>query len=543
MSDRFPMRTVPPVLEARYRAERFWTGETLGHLLDAHLRASPELELCVWSDTRPFCGTFGELHQRARQFAGALQRCGIGPGDVVSFQLPNWVEAAVCFWGSALAGAVIAPIVHIYERREVGFILSQSHARLHVTAERFGHIDYQAMLADLRPDVPDLERVVTVGADFDDFTSGNALQEGQVDVDPAEPVTLSYTSGTTAEPKGVIHTHDTLVAEVVQRWLPVDGNTDAVPLLIPGPPHAELTVSPVGHVTGMQTALLMPVVRHTAIHLMDQFDPGAYLKTMADNDLGFAGGATVFLTSLLDHPTFGPEHLQRMQYFICGGAPIPLAVAERAAKLGIGMMRAYGSTEHPSVTGSAYFDPEDERVATDGRALPGVELRIVDERGEPVPDGTAGEIQSRGPDLLAGYTNTALNDEAFTGDGWFRSGDVGVLDAAGFLTITDRKKDIIIRGGENISAAEVEELMMRLPGIAEVAVVAAPDARLGEHVCAFVRVHPGAAAPDFEQVRQHLDHAGLSRRKWPEEVRVLDELPRTPSGKIQKFRLREMAAP
>jgi non-ribosomal peptide synthetase component E (peptide arylation enzyme) len=168
-----------------------------------------------------------------------------------------------------------------------------------------------------------------------------------------------------------------------------------------------------------------------------------------------------------------------------------------------------------------------------------VELRLVDERGCDVAPGTPGEIWSRGPDLCAGYTDPALTRDAFDAQGWYASGDIGILDADGYLTITDRKKDIIIRGGANISAAEIEELLVRMPGVAEVAVVAAPDQRLGEYACAFVRPRPGERAPDLESVRLHLESTGLARSKWPEELRAVDEFPRTPSGKIRKVVLRE----
>ena len=214
---------------------------------------------------------------------------------------------------------------------------------------------------------------------------------------------------------------------------------------------------------------------------------------------------------------------------------MPPAISERAGRLGISVVRSYGSTEHPSVTGGHHDDPVEKRINTDGRPLPGVEMRIVD----PDPSG-AGEIWSRGPEVFAGYTDPELTAAAFDADGWYASGDVGRVDRDGYLTITDRKKDIIIRGGENISAVEVEDLLIRITGIAEVAVVAAPDPRLGEHACAFVRLLPGTppAAVDLAAVRGHLDAAGLARQKWPEDIRLVDDFPRTASGKVQKFVLR-----
>jgi acyl-CoA synthetase (AMP-forming)/AMP-acid ligase II len=261
---------------------------------------------------------------------------------------------------------------------------------------------------------------------------------------------------------------------------------------------------------------------------------------MVEDKVSAATGATFFLTSLLDHPDFGPEHVDLMPVAAMGGAPVPRAVADRAVSMGMAMIRMYGSTEHPSTTGSVNgVDPPEKGMFTDGRALPGVEVRLVDESGAPVGVGEAGEIQSRGPDLCAGYTDPSLTAAAFVDDGWYVTGDVGVFDDDGYLTITDRKKDIIIRGGENVSAAEVEEVLLRMPGVAEAAVVAAPDPRLGEHGCAFVRLLPGVEGFELSTVQAQLAAAGLARQKCPEELRFVDDFPRTASGKVQKFVLRQ----
>jgi acyl-CoA synthetase (AMP-forming)/AMP-acid ligase II len=202
---------------------------------------------------------------------------------------------------------------------------------------------------------------------------------------------------------------------------------------------------------------------------------------------------------------------------------------ERLERLGIDAFRSYGSTEHPSVTGCLLADPLEKRQTTDGRLLPGVELQLAED----------GEILTRGPDCCVGYTDRDLTARMFDEDGWYHTGDVGVLDDEGFLTITDRLSDIIIRGGENISAQEVEELLMGLDAVAEVAVVAAPDERLGEHAAAMFRLHDGRDAPTLEEVRSHLGDAGLAKQKWPESLHVVADFPRTPSGKVQKFRLRD----
>jgi non-ribosomal peptide synthetase component E (peptide arylation enzyme) len=202
------------------------------------------------------------------------------------------------------------------------------------------------------------------------------------------------------------------------------------------------------------------------------------------------------------------------------------------------IVRGFGATEHPSITGATHDEPRAKRNETDGRPLLGNELRLVDEDGRPVGPGEPGEILSRGPERFLGYTDAALTATVLDADGWYRTGDIGILDADGWLTITDRKSDIIIRGGENISAAEVEELLMTLPGVTEVAVVAAPDERMGEIARAWFRMRDAAAAPTLTAVREHLGAAGLARQKWPEDVRAVEDFPRTPSGKIKKAELR-----
>ena len=221
---------------------------------------------------------------------------------------------------------------------------------------------------------------------------------------------------------------------------------------------------------------------------MDVWDPREVLDLMLQEHLSAAGGAPYFLTSLLDHPDLTDEHLEHLEFQGMGGAPVPRALAERATELGIVVFRAYGSTEHPSITGSSYADAPEKRLRTDGRPLLGVEVRLVDPTGREVDPGEPGEILSRGPDWFLGYTDAALTARAVDADGWYHTGDVGISDEDGYILITDRISDVIIRGGENISAAEIEELLLVMPGVGEVAVVAAPDARTGEHATAVIRM-------------------------------------------------------
>ncbi|MEZ5143439.1 MAG: AMP-binding protein [Acidimicrobiales bacterium] len=508
----------------RYRAEGWWDDASLGATVAAGLAALGSSPFNVHSQVRPWRGTFGEVDAAARALAGTLQRQGVGAGDVVAFQLPNWVEAGITFWAAAYLGAVVVPIVHFYGAKEVGYILRTAEPDVVITPDRFGHSDYLAVYESLLDGGREPRWLVVGDGDlpatassFASYLDGEPLDEPSP-VDPDAPAIIAFTSGTTRDPKGVIHSHRTIGFETRQ-----------LDHLFPRGGPAQITGAPVGHFIGMVNAFLVPLLRDRPVNLVDVWDPTEVLRLMRDENLGMTGGATYFLTSLLDHPDFTEEHLAKMPFAGLGGSPVPVAVMERLSRLGIDAFRSYGSTEHPSITGCLLEEPEEKRTTTDGRALPGVEIRLTEE----------GEILSRGPDCFVGYIDPAMTDRAFDADGWYHTGDVGRLDAEGYLTITDRLADVIIRGGENISAAEVEELLMGMDAVVEVAVVAEPDVRLGERASAVVRLAPGADVPTLDDVRAHLEAAGLARQKWPESLHPVEDFPRTASGKIQKFRLRQ----
>ncbi|MET8798798.1 AMP-binding protein [Nocardia sp. NPDC004568] len=504
------MREVPAELARRYREAGWWTDETLGELLARGLAAAPGAAFRVHSRVRPWAGTFAEVERTARRLAAGLRRRGVGPGDIVAFQLPNWMEAAATYWASALLGTTVVPIAHFYGRRELGYILGAVAPKVFITCERFGHHEFDPDLCAAVPVVGVVDR------DFDALLAPEPMP-GVLRADPDGPACVAFTSGTTSAPKGVVHSHNTLGYEVRQLagMYPADrGN--------------QLTSAPVGHFIGMLNALLIPVLDGAPIHLLDLWDPGWVLELMASENICVGGGVSYFVTSLLDHPDYTPEHLARLRYAGLGGAAVPAAVSTRLERLGITVFRSYGSTEHPSITGSLSTAPADKRLFTDGNALPGVEFRLTAD----------GEIVSRGPDLCLGYTDPELTARAFDADGWYHTGDIGTVDADGYLTITDRLSDIIIRGGENVSALEVEEVLLALPSVAEGVAVAVPDPRLGERTAAVVRCLPGHPVPDIEGLRAHFARAGLAKQKWPEELHIVADFPRTPSGKIQKFVIR-----
>ncbi|MFD6859007.1 AMP-binding protein [Rhodococcus sp. NPDC060090] len=508
------VREVPPSLRSHYEEQGWWTRETLGEILADGLKKHPGMGFHVHSAVRPYRGTFAEVELVARRLAAGLKARGVGPGDVIALQLPNWMEAAATFWASALLGAVTVPIVHFYGPKELGFILEDSEPHVFITAAQFGRMTYTPEASAHVPIVG------VVGQDFDDLLADEPLHS-LVEVDAAAPAIVAYTSGTTRNPKGVIHTHQTLICETRQLMSNYE----------PGRGR-QLTALPVGHFIGMLGAVLFPVLDAIPADMCDEWNPTRVIALMDSDGVAIGGGPPYFVTSLLDHPDFEPEHLRFFGPIGLGGSTVPASVPRRLADLGLVVTRSYGSTEHPSITGSATTAPEDKRLLTDGYPRPGVEIRLTED----------GEIVSRGPDLCLGYTDEALTARAFDDAGWYHTGDVGTIDDDGYLTITDRMSDLIIRGGENIGAAAVEDTLLTMEPVAEAIVVAAPDSRLGERVAAVLRLVEGHSMPTLAEVRDHFAAAGVARQKWPEEVHEVDDFPRTASGKVQKNRIRKFVA-
>ncbi len=506
------MRNIPAELVKRYEAEGWWTQETLGDLVASGLQASPDTAFHVHSAVRPYAGTFRDVEIQARRLAAGLRSRGVGSGDVIAIQLPNWVEAAVAFWASAFLGAVIVPIVHFYGRKELSHILTTAHPKVFITAEEFGRMKFQP---DLCADVP---IVGLVGTNFDDLLADEPMT-GTVHADPAGPALIAFTSGTTSNPKGVIHSHQTLGFETRQ-------------LLENYPPDRgrQLTATPVGHFIGMLGAFLIPVLEGAPIDLCDVWDPGRVLELIESDGLSIGGGPPYFVTSVLDHPNCTPEHVRHFTTVGLGGSTVPAAVTQRLADLGMFVFRSYGSTEHPSITGSRRSAPEDKRLFTDGDARPGVEIRL----------GPDGEIFSRGPDLCLGYTDDELTARAFDDDGWYRTGDIGVLDDDGYLTITDRISDVIIRGGENISALEVEEVLLGMPAVVEAVVVAVPDDRLGERAAAVLRLRAGSRHAHARRGPRPLRGGGGGHARNGRRNCTRRRLPAHGEGKVQKFVVRDI---
>jgi len=486
--------------------------------------------IVVHSAVRPAETTLGELWDQSRRVASRLRELGVTPGEVVAVQLPNWRECFVAHAAAWACGAVLLPIVPIYGPREVALILRRSGARVFLAAGP-GHGHDRAEVLAAAAGAPALEHRFAVGAgpgvpDFAELTTGTASTgEPYVPDHAGQACLLVYTSGTTAEPKGVLHSHESLLGELdAMRQMRGAGRE-----------FRSLAAFPPGHVAGALGILRM-LGRGAPTVAMDRWSPAEAVELIVRHRIESTAGAPVHLAGLLDAAQERGADLSSIVEYTTGAANVSADLIRRADRFGIKAFRCYGSTEHPTISSGVPQDPLDKRAETDGRPTPGTEILIVDDQGAPVPTGADGEILTRGPELFLGYTDSGRAGTAFT-DGWFRTGDIGRLDAEGYLRITDRKKDIIVRGGENISSKEIEDVLLAHPGVAEAAAIGLPDERYGERVCAVVVPRNGHEL-DLPDVVAHFRASGLARQKTPEHLRVVAELPRTPSGKVQKPLLR-----
>jgi len=505
----------PPAVQEEWRAAGVWTDETL---LDRLARADGAHVAIVDGDVRM---TINELRVRSAQVARGLVNRGVGVGDVVCWQLPNWWEAIVLCWGIWRCGAIASPITPSLRAHEVGFILEQTGARLIVVPDSFRGTGYPAMVASTGFD----GSVVPVRP--------GALPTGDGSV-PAfnrtvdDPAVVLWTSGTTSDPKGVLHTHQSLRVEADTIAVAHD--------LRPG--EQLLLPMPVTHVAGLTYGVLLPVTSAITAVLMDVWEPGHGLDLVARERIAVMISTPVFMRTMIDHPSFGGTDVSSVRLFSLGGAGVaPAMVREGAAAFGCWCKRTYGSTEYPTLTTGRLGDTPEQDANTDGRPIASGEVRIADpDTGVDVAPGEPGELLVRGPEMFVGYLDTALDAVSFAPGGWFRTGDLARYDGT-HLTIVDRLKDVIIRGGENISAQEVEALLVTHPAVSEAACVAVPDAVMGEEVCAYV-IPAGPEAPTLGELRAHLVASGLARFKLPSRLEVRADLPRTASGKVQKAPLR-----
>jgi len=523
-------------LARRWFDEGYWKNETLVDAARRRMAENPEALFQIEGDKRV---TRREVWDAALRLAGWLLSRGLKPGDVISFQLPNWTETPVIGLAARMCGLVINPIPPIYREAELEFILGDCGSKAIFVPGMFRKCDHAAMVEGLRDKLPDLRDVIVVRNEgaltWEHVTSGDPVDEAALpQVDPASVLIAMYTSGTTGKPKGVLHTHlsyDHRVRAMAQNYPIVESDSSFMP-------------SPVTHITGAIWAFDMPWVAGNTSVLMDVWSPADGIACIEEQGCTVTGGATPFLQQMLDTAETAPERLKSLKLFFCGGTTVSPELIMRANRMipGAVFFRAYGSTEMITATWGIQ-DRADAKYGaeTDGHVIYPVEMRIVDAvTDEPVPEGEEGEILMIGPGLFAGYIDQADNEGSFLPDGFFRMGDLGRQVFGDWLVITGRKKDIIIRSGENISPKEVEDVLFGHPAIAEVAIVAMPSDVTGEKGCAFVIPRAGESI-DLPEIQRFLTGAGLAKQKFPEHLVVVDDLPRVPSGKVRKDLLRNQA--
>ena len=528
--------TFPNPHVAHFRAAGSWPQQSLAALFARTVQRQPARESLIEGTRRL---TFHDLNELVQRAVGGFQSLGLGPGDVIAYQLPNWWEAAVVFLAAQRLGAIVNPLLPIFRESELRFTLRQSQARALIIPGIFRGGDHRELVAAVRGALPALAEVLVVRAEpLSGMRSFATLLDASPTpaalaptVDPDSLALLMYTSGTTAEPKGVLHTHNSLAAEVL--------SLERVHQLTPA--DRTLMPSPLTHISGVIHGILAPALLGTSAVLMERWEPARAADLIARERVTYMIGAPTFLQDLLAEPP--ARETRSLRLFSCGGAGVSPALMQRARERFPNCVakRVYGSTEFPTLTTTDADDALTHGIDTEGRAIAPAEVRIADAAGNALPVGAEGEVQGRGPECFVGYLDARLNADAFTHDGWFRTGDLGVLDAAGYLRITGRLKEIVIRKGEKISVKEVEDAIAAHPAVAEAVVIPCPDAHTGERTCAVVRLHAGRSI-DLESLAAFLDARGLAKQKWPEQLDVVTDFPRTESGKVLRTRLKERFA-
>lgn len=538
--------TLNPERRAAMLESGAWNDKLITDYLDHAVASSPDREAIVGyqvtGDTRTAL-TYRELNDTVTRMAAGLAGLGIGKGDVVACQLPNWWQTTALHLACMRIGAILNPLMPIFRERELRFMLGHGEARLLVIPKVFRNFDYEAMVEGIRSELPKLETVLVIGGEGERSFEQRLLDtpwEAQTDTDalfaerkpgPDEVIQILYTSGTTGEPKGVMHTSNTLFSNVRPYADRLHLTSDDTILM----------ASPVAHQTGFLYGVMMPVYLGTTVVLQDIWDADFVCKVIAAEKPAFTMASTPFLADLVKTAPKHEGELDSLRIFVSAGAPIPTAVVEQASKtLKAKIVSAWGMTENGAVTMTCPEDPAERASQSDGKALPYMELRITDFKGNDLPAGEEGNLLVRGASLFVGY----LKRPELYGvdeDGWFATGDLARMDKDGYIRITGRTKDVVIRGGENIPVVEVENLLYKFPGIADVALVGCPDERLGERLCAYVTLDENATDLTLDELKSYLTKQQLSKSYLPEYLEVIEAMPRTASGKIQKFKLREQA--
>ena len=521
---------------AAYRQQGLWGDASLADYWQQTARAMPDKIAVV--DNHGATYTYSALDHAASCLANWMLAKGIESGDRIAFQLPGWCEFTVIYLACLKIGAVSVPLLPSWREAELVWVLNKCQAKMFFAPTLFKQTRPVDLILPLQNQLPQLQQIVGVDK-LAPATSSLSLSQILADNTPLttaitthgdELAAVLFTSGTEGLPKGVMLTHNNILASERAYCVRLNLTWQDV-FMMP---------APLGHATGFLHGVTAPFLIGARSVLLDIFTPDACLALLEQQRCTCMLGATPFVYDLLNLLEKQPADLSALRFFLCGGTTIPKKVARECQQRGIKLLSVYGSTESSPHAVVNLDDPLSRFMHTDGYAAAGVEIKVVDDARKTLPPGCEGEEASRGPNVFMGYFDEPeLTARALDEEGWYYSGDLCRMDEAGYIKITGRKKDIIVRGGENISSREVEDILLQHPKIHDACVVAMPDERLGERSCAYVVLKAPHHSLSLEEVVAFFSRKRVAKYKYPEHIVVIEKLPRTASGKIQKFLLRK----
>lgn len=534
----FKTLLTPQYIE-QYRS--IWPQKTILDYLHAAVAEAPDKVAIIDRKSRY---TYKELNRLVDRAALGLQQLGVKKGDVVSLQLPNWNEFIILHYAITRIGAITNPLIPIYREREIGYMVNAVQSKVIIIPDTFRGFDYVKMIQGLRPQWPFLQDVLVIGDHVPegmksiDVLLGTPWEEqfdisdlNEIDIHPDDVTEIIFTSGTTGNPKGVMHTHNTLCVST-NFWIE----------------HLQLTsedvlfmASTFAHQTGFGYGVRLPTHYIGTAVYQDIWNVEEFLQLIPQEKITFTAGATPFLQDTVQAPGLKDADLTTFRAFIALGAPIPRPLVRQAREyINFNILSGWGQTENGLVTLTKLTDSEDKLVNTDGAPFLTMSVKVVDENFNDVLTNEEGNLLCKGPALFVGYLNQMEETQKEFHDGWFITGDRAIMDADGYIRISGRNKDIIIRGGENIPVAYMENILYEHPDVFAAQIVAMPDPRLQEKACAFICMKPGAEPLTLQALQQFLTEKGIAKPYWPEHLEIVTDFPRTASGKIQKFKLREI---
>ncbi|MCG9420942.1 medium-chain fatty-acid--CoA ligase [Escherichia coli] len=521
---------------AAYRQQGLWGDASLADYWQQTARAMPDKIAVV--DNHGASYTYSALDHAASCLANWMLAKGIESGDRIAFQLPGWCEFTVIYLACLKIGAVSVPLLPSWREAELVWVLNKCQAKMFFAPTLFKQTRPVDLILPLQNQLPQLQQIVgvdklapaTSSLSLSQIIADNTSLTMAITTHGDELAAVLFTSGTEGLPKGVMLTHNNILASERAYCARLNLTWQDV-FMMP---------APLGHATGFLHGVTAPFLIGARSVLLDIFTPDACLALLEQQRCTCMLGATPFVYDLLNVLEKQPADLSALRFFLCGGTTIPKKVARECQQRGIKLLSVYGSTESSPHAVVNLDDPLSRFMHTDGYAAAGVEIKVVDDARKTLPPGCEGEEASRGPNVFMGYFDEPeLTARALDEEGWYYSGDLCRMDEAGYIKITGRKKDIIVRGGENISSREVEDILLQHPKIHDACVVAMPDERLGERSCAYVVLKAPHHSLSLEEVVAFFSRKRVAKYKYPEHIVVIEKLPRTASGKIQKFLLRK----